>query len=888
MRIGLLGDLVVLGADDREIVVAGTKLRAFLALLALHAGRPVQTDQLVDALWGEDPPAAVRNSLQGLASKLRRTLGSTDVVAMRGGGYALELPPDAVDVHRYEQLVADARAAAPQDPAAALALLAEADDLWRGEPLAELAYEDFAAPAIARLSELRVAVVEERLELALQLGRHLAAVGELEALVDAHPLRERARGLLMTALYRAGRQADALRVFQDGRRILGEELGLEPGPELRQLEAAILSHDPSLDAPAVASVDRRAARRTLPEPLTPLVGRRDEVDELARLLTSERLVTLVGPGGVGKTRVAIEVARAVSGELDIDGHLVELAPVGDAGSVRAALADALELPDPNRLVELIGDRAVVLVLDNCEHVISTAAEVAEELLRGCPGLRVLATSREGLRVAGEHVWPVPPLPRADAVDLFLSRAAAAGGRLEATGESLATIADICDRLDGLPLAIELAAARTRAFPIGQLSDRLHDRFRVLTGGARTALPRQQTLRAVVDWSYDLLFDDEQRLFERLSIFPGGCDLTTARIVCTDDSLSADEIEDLVHALIEKSLIVPVPGGDDLRVAQLQTLAQYGREKLAERGDAGRVRSAMAAHLAALCAQSGTAYAGDSQRAWLTAVDAERDNLRAALEWAVELDDAETALTIAGGVSWPNWLRGTPVEGLRWVDEALACTGEASLAARAIGLAGRGLLRFQNGIREGVDDDLEAAIAMFRSLGDVSSLGMTYSVWAEVAAIRGDVDEAARRRREILEFHLRLEENDFVLGARAFGRAKLATLDGDLVVTEACYREALAHFARIDRPVMTAMTASMVADIDERAGRFDDASDLLQQSIDLGDALGLRGFTDNQLVRLAWARLQSGDLALAEPAYERTLDEARRLRNGRVEFLALAG
>ena len=642
MHIGLLGGLEVVDDDGHDVDVAGAKQRALLAVLALHAGRVVPTEQLVDALWGEDPPTAVRNGLQGLASKLRRTLGSADRVAMRGGGYVLEVPGEAIDVHRFEGLVAEGRAAVADDPDRAVRLLAEADALWRGDPLADFAYDDFALAAITRLSELRLAVIEERLDLELQLGRTASVIVPLEELVAAHPLRERLRGLLMIALYRAGRQADALRTFQEGRHVLGEELGLEPGHELRELEAAILAQDRSLDAPAVAPpVGRADARSTMPEPLTPLIGRDEELQELTDLLAQHRFVTLVGPGGVGKTRLALAMARAESTARGIGACLVELAPVGDPAGVPTAIAAALELPDPNRLVEMIGERDLLLVLDNCEHVITAAAAVAEDLLGHCPGLRLLATSREGLRIGGETIWPVPPLATTDAVHLFLARAQAAGATIGTATDHQAVIGDICTRLDGLPLAIELAAARTRAFPIAQIAERLNDRFRLLTGGSRTALPRQQTLQAVVDWSYELLFTDEQRVFERLSVLPGGCDLATAEAVCADDVIAAVDVADHLHALVDKSLVLAVPVADGLRFTQLQTLAQYGRERLTERGDAVRIRDAMARHFARLCSRSAPAFTGDEQRAWLTAVDREHDNLRAALDWAVANDDAET-------------------------------------------------------------------------------------------------------------------------------------------------------------------------------------------------------------------------------------------------------
>jgi predicted ATPase/DNA-binding SARP family transcriptional activator len=890
MRVGLLGGLEVFDDDGREVVVTGAKLRALLALLALHAGRVVPTEQIVDALWGENPPAAVRNGLQGLASKLRRALGSGDLVVMRGGGYALELPPGAVDVHRYEELVAAGRAAATDDPNRAAARLAEADSLWRGEALADFTYEEFASPAIARLSELRVAVVEEQLDLELALGRHHGVIVQLEALVHAHPLRERLRGLLMLALYRAGRQAEALRVFQEGRRILGDELGLEPSHELRQLESAILTQDRSLDAPEGA--DRAAGggstrRSMIPAALTPLVGRDRELRELVQLVDTERFVTLVGPGGVGKTRLAVEVARAAAEGLEFGGCLVELAPVGDPAGVTAAIATALDLPDPSRLADLIGDREMLVLLDNCEHVIAAAASVAEDLLRRCPALRVVATSREGLRVGGESIWPVPPLAAADAVSLFVARAHAAGGSPNAADEHLGMIADICARLDGLPLAIELAAARTRAFPIAQISSRLNDRFRLLTGGSRTALPRQQTMRAVVDWSYELLFDDEQRVFERLSVFPGGCDLATAEAVCADETIAAADLADHLHALVDKSLVVAVPKGDGVRFVQLQTLSHYGREKLTERGDAVRTRDAMAKHYAELCAESAAAFRGDSQRAWLTAIDREHDNLRAALDWAIARDDANTALTIAGGASWPHWLRGTVIEGKRWLDDAFAAAGAVDERTRALALTGRGLLDFLAGAPEHSDEDLETALEVFRRHDDIASLALAHSFYAEQAAVLGSSAEARRRRLDVLEFYLGLPDDPYVVAARAYSRAKLALVDGDLDDAERHYRAAAAGFGELDRPVMNSMCLGMVADFDERAGDFPAAIDALEAAIATNEEL-LGGFTGALQARLGWVLLRDGRLERAEVAYQRALDSARRVQHATVAFGALAG
>jgi tetratricopeptide (TPR) repeat protein len=440
----------------------------------------------------------------------------------------------------------------------------------------------------------------------------------------------------------------------------------------------------------------------------------------------------------------------------------------------------------------------------------------------------------------------------------------------------------------LPLAIELAAARTRAFPVKQLASRLDDRFRLLTGGSRTALPRQQTLRAVVDWSYELLFADEQRLFERLSVFPGGCDLATAEAVCSDDELPVDEIADLIHALVEKSLVGTVAAGDQLRYTQLQTLAHYGHEKLIERGDVARIRDAMAAHYARLCCQSAAAFIGDHQRAWLTAMNQEHDNLRAALEWAAATHDAETAIIIAGGASWPHWLGGTVIEGRRWLDDAFAIGGEVSEATRGLGLVGRGLINFLTGKPDGSDASLEEALVIFRGLNDLPGIVLAHTFYAEFAAALGDIDEARRRRRAILDLYLGLPEDPFVIAVRSWAQAKLAALNDNLVAAEKYYREAAEGFGRIDRPVMYSIALGMVADFDERAGNYGAAIDALEAAIQTNTDLGLRGLTGNTRARLGWLLLLEGQTERAEAAYRDALELGRWLRNDSVVFLALTG
>ena len=372
------------------------------------------------------------------------------------------------------------------------------------------------------------------------------------------------------------------------------------------------------------------------------------------------------------------------------------------------------------------------------------------------------------------------------------------------------------------------------------------------------------------------------------MLPGGCDLATAEAVCADDDVAADDLADHLHALVDKSLVVAVSTGTELRFTQLQTLAEYGMERLAERGEAVRVRDAMASHYAELCAQSAVAYTGDTQRAWLTAIDQEHDNLRAALEWAVANDDADTALTIAGGTSWPHWLAGRVIEGKRWLDLAFACGGKADERTRALALTGRGLLDFLAGFPEHSDADLGEALKIFRRHDDVDSVALAHSFYAEVANARGDRDEARRRRLVVLDFHAQSPEDPFSIAAHSYALGKLAVLDGDIDAAEVHYRCAGEGFARIDRPVMLSMTLDVVAEFDERAGDYAAAARALDTAIRTNDSCGLRGFTGSLYARLGWVLLHEGDLIRAETNYRRAVEGARRLRNEPVLLLALTG
>ncbi|WP_405134441.1 BTAD domain-containing putative transcriptional regulator [Nocardia sp. NBC_01388] len=558
VQIGMLGPLVIRADDGGAIEVPGARLRALLIALGLEPGRAVSKAKLVDWIWGEQPPADAANALQALVSRLRRVLpdGSIEVQA---GGYRLTVEPHAVDAVRFEELLDQARGSA--DPRRAQ-LLREALELWRGTVMQDVGLRDSEAfdAVVTRLEGLHLAALEDRYEVEIRLGRGAELVAELTESVARHPVRERLAAALMRALGAAGRGTEALQVYQRAREALADELGVDPSPELSALHVALLRGE--LDAPEPTPATEEVRKTNLRAELTTFVGKSADVAAVAELVAEHRLTTLSGPGGSGKTRLAVETAQTLLGELPDGAWLVELAPIGASGDVAQATLAALGLreallggaPDAepmDRLIAAFREREALLILDNCEHVIEAAAKFAHRLLGECRQLRILATSREPLGITGEALWQVEPLalPAADAapadiesspaVQLLQDRAGAVSQSLAADAHALSNMARICRALDGIPLAIELAAARLRTMSLDQLANRLDDRFRLLTGGSRTAIPQHRTLRAVVDWSWELLTDAERTVLRRLSVFAGGASLDAAEQVCAGDALWSD-------------------------------------------------------------------------------------------------------------------------------------------------------------------------------------------------------------------------------------------------------------------------------------------------------------------------------------------------------------
>jgi predicted ATPase/DNA-binding SARP family transcriptional activator len=678
-EVRLLGPVQAARAG-REVPLGGPRQRAVLALLVLEAGRVVPAGRLAEELWRGAAPPGAAVTVRSYVSRLRSALAPEVAVAARGGGYAISAGPDQLDASRFERLVAAGHdALAGGQAVAAGARFREALGLWRGPALADvLAVESLALEA-ARLEELRLAAVEARIEADLATGSHAEVTGELERLVAEHPLRERLWRLLMLGLYRGGRQADALAAYQRARVMLAQELGLEPGEDLRELEQAVLRHEVPPAAP-----DQR--QHNLPARLTSFVGREEELAGVGKLLGQARLVTLTGPGGAGKTRLAVEFAAAMVGRFPDGVWLAELAGIGDPGLVGVQVMEALGVrqaggvPVLEALAYRLRSADLLLVLDNCEHLLDACAGLASALLAGAPGLRVLATSREPLGVPGEAACPVPPLAippegaepadiaAAPAVRLFADRSSVARAGAEVLASSVAVIGRICRELDGLPLAIELAAARASALSVEEIEAHLTDKFRFLTYRRPVADARHQALKTAIDWSYHLLPAAEQRVLAQLSVFAGGFALAQAADVCCGGDRAA--ALDAVDQLVSKSLVLADTAGARTRYRMLEIIRQYAAGPLA---DTGQTEPARRRHAGA--------YLGLAEREPDFAVlSRELDNFRAALDWSLSHDsDLGPRLARALGGFWEA--RGLPVEGQAWLERALA-TGPADPWLRA--------------------------------------------------------------------------------------------------------------------------------------------------------------------------------------------------------------
>jgi predicted ATPase/DNA-binding SARP family transcriptional activator len=689
----ILGGVEAL-ADGERLDIGAARQRCVLGALLIDVNRAVPTDQLIDRIWSDALPHRARNSLAGYLSRLRQVIAFDGVeITRRSSGYVLSTDPLSIDLHCFRELTAKARAAT--DPIESDDLFEKALAMWRGTPFASL---DTAWMNDVRtvLEAERLAVILDRNDAALRADRHGALLPQLAAMSADHPLDERLAGQLMLAQFRCGRQADAVETFRAMRERLVEELGTDPGPPLRQVHQQILDGDPGHQvAPPTSHVSVTARPRIgLPRRATSFVAREDDIASVAAALGDSPLVTLTGVGGVGKTRLALEVASRIERRFDDGVCFCELAPLDDGSAVGHAIAAALRLQQQQGLgieasvIEFLRMHKMLLLVDNCEHVLPAAARLVDQIVRHCPDVVVLATSREGLGVEGERILPVPPLPVEDATALFAERAKAGRPDFDLDKEPVGAVAEICRRLDGLPLAIELAAARMRAMGSLDVARRL-DGLRLLSGGTRDAPARQQSLAATIDWSYRLLTDAEQAMFIRLSLFAGGFDLEAAHRVCGADGETDDDTLERLTGLLDKSMVKMRTGTVRSRYFLLETLRAYGRDRLRENGIADELISRHAEYYTDLAERAAIGMHGPQEGAWVDRMLPDYDNLRVAFEHVVADGDIGNALRLVTSLSEYVHLR-IGYESSGWAERTVELAEpDHPLFAAAVGFAARG-------------------------------------------------------------------------------------------------------------------------------------------------------------------------------------------------------
>jgi predicted ATPase/DNA-binding SARP family transcriptional activator len=896
LTIGVLGPLEVRVGFGEPVEVVGPRLRALVIRLALDPDRVVLASQLVDAVWDEDPPAGAANALQSLVSRLRRLL--PDVVETHPAGYRLALDPEAVDAVRFQALAAAGREELAHDPGRAGETLRAALALWRGPALADVATAQFAAAAVARLEELRLGALEDRIDADLALGRQDAVLAELDELVTAHPLRERLCGQLMRALAAAGRQADALAAYQRLRERLADELGIDPSEELQAVHLGVLRGQTAPPPPERAA-DRESRepaaatpRTNLRAQITSFVGRADDLARITGMLDGARLVTLTGPGGAGKTRLAGEAAARLLDRMPGGVWMVELGSVADPTDLAQVVLASLgarelgllpprgvtALPPLERLVEAIGGKRLLLVMDNCEHLVGAVAALVDQLLGRCPALRVLATSREPLGLAGEALHPVGPLAMPDhdvppaeavaypAVRLFAERAAAARPGFAVDRSTVAPVLRICRALDGMPLAIELAAARVRALSPEQIAARLDDRFRLLAGGGPPVLPRHRTLRAVIDWSWELLGDPERVLLRRLSVFAGGATLEAAERVCAAPGLdgpAAGEVLYLLAALVDKSLVVAgdTEGTGEPRYRLLETVRAYGAERRRQAGEDRALRRAHAAYFLELAERAEPELRRADQLRWLARLAAERDNLHAALRATADAGDAAEMLRLVGALGWWWFLRSARAEANEWLGTALALPGQAPPALRAQALAFRGMFAISGGVdfsRSLADIEQAAGLLDGPPPAERHALHPLLAGLPALQAIFRNDDTGGLDSARQLADH----PDPWVRAlAHSIAGALLINL-GEVTAAEAEFDRALEGFRQLGERWGLGQVLFVRAELSAARGQREVAVAALEEAGGILEQLGDREDVGQLVIRMAMERARAGDIEQA--------------------------
>jgi predicted ATPase/DNA-binding SARP family transcriptional activator len=861
----LLGPLEVMGEDGAPIALGGPRPRALLTVLLLNANDVVSADRLIDAIWGEAPPASAANALQVHVHALRGALGA-DRIETRAPGYRLRVGDDELDVERFERLLVDGR------PADALAL-------WRGPALADTASEPFARAEAGRLEERRLNAVEARVDLDLEAGRHEELVAELDVLAAEHPHRERLRERQIVALYRSGRQTDALAAYRNARDAL-DELGLEPSAELRALEQRILRQDPDLDAPGRPPA---ASRHTdaFPRAVTPLVGRELELAALSALLErpDTRLLTLTGPGGTGKTRLALEVARREAPA----SVLVDLSSIEDPALVVPTIARAVgatEVPGDDVVAAIaatVDEGVSLLLLDNLEHVLDAAPEVGR-LLSLAPRVTILATSRAPLRIAAEREYRVPPLPvpaigvdsageveRSAAARLYAERAQASVPGFAISDENAAAVAQICRAVDGVPLALELAAARVRLLGAQGTADRLDDMLGLLSRGARDLPERQRSLRATIDWSVRGLDDRARTVFAALGAFSGGATLAAVAAAAGDVDAAAG-LDDLLDASLVTTFGEP---GAEPRFGMLETMREYAAELLAASGEERAVRDRHLDWFLHEAEGDDVYWRRKTDAAWLARTAADHDNFRAALAHARATGDTERELRLANALRYFWRVRGYIEEGRRRLEEALTRSTDVAPALRARTLEEAGVMAFAAGDYERSRQLWNEALPILEPIGEPREIARTLGELGACSAAERDFRPAVRLYEEALA---KLEQTDDVHGIGVMLGNLAAAYEG--LGEHERARDASLRALRLQEQIGdddgVAISNLNMASLEASLGNLDAACDHLRASLDASERLGYLEGSCYALgigAELALARGRIDDAGVLSGAFE---------------------
>ena len=862
MEFRLLGPLEVV-VGDRVVSPRAAKQRALLALLLLHANRPLSAARLIEDLWDGRAPTTASKVLQTYVSQLRRLIGGETIVSSRGG-YELRVGRGELDVERFERLVTEAMGLELEE---ATERLRHALALWRGPPLSDFAYEGWARPEIARLEELHLAALRRRIDGDLGLGRARELIGELELLVAENPLDEALRAQLMLALYRSGRQAEALAAYRDARHTLVETLGIEPTLDLRRLERAILDQDPSLD---LGRDSQEIGASYLEDRSSSFVGRTRELREIRALLGRDevRLLTLTGAAGSGKTRLAVEVTSTFEGAV-----LIELARITDAGLVARTIADRLEVTEQagcsarEGLLEHLRDRHALLLLDNFEHVLS-AAPLVRELLAGAPRLKLLVTSRAPLGVPEERVYSIPPLELPDrlqhatlselgeteAIRLFVDRARIAQPNFDLSDANVEPVVELCVRLDGLPLALELAAARCNLLSPRALLERLDSRLDLLRAEPGSGhAERQWTLRGAIEWSYGLLEPEQQQLFTSLGVFVGGFTLTAAELAAEQPDF---DVLEGVELLFRSNLLTTArSGGDEPRVGMLETIREYALERLAARGDGELVRRRHAVYCLEVVEEAERGLVGSRQPEWLERLDAELDNIRAALTWAVDAQDPEVGLRI-GSALWRYWqLRDHLQEG-REVLEALLALGSGSPSTRAKAQTMLASLVLHDDL-ETSRRLLEESLAGHRREGDIPMFAHALGLLGMAAVVAGETDTALRLTLEAIEV-ARGGVSPYIEAAATWQVGVCLAIRGELDGAKSTLEEAVALAVKLGDARGMAGTLMSLGGVALMRGDQGEARRLFDESLNIHRSLDNAWGVTSSLSSLAFVALEAGD------------------------------